>query len=77
MLAEHIVGVPAFSSRAKSLPIVGSASIPNFASADVWCSDMNWAILVFGVVIIIAFAWYFIRARHEYDGPVEYMNKDL
>lgn len=37
---------------------------------------MNWAILMLGVVIIFAAVWYVVRARHEYDGPVEYMQRD-
>lgn len=38
---------------------------------------MNWAILVYGFVVVFAFAWYFIRGRHEYDGPVTYVRKDV
>jgi len=38
---------------------------------------MNWACLMFGGVMIIAGAWYFYRARDEYDGPVEYIRKDV
>jgi choline transport protein len=32
---------------------------------------------MFGVVVIFAFIWYLGRGRHEYDGPVEYMRKDM
>ncbi|KAM3418236.1 hypothetical protein BST61_g4237 [Cercospora zeina] len=39
--------------------------------------DMNWAILVYGVVVLFAFVWYFVRGRHEYDGPVSYVRKDV
>ena len=39
--------------------------------------QMNWACLMFGVVVIIAGLWYAFRARYEYDGPVEYMRKDM
>ncbi|TKA56319.1 hypothetical protein B0A55_13195, partial [Friedmanniomyces simplex] len=38
---------------------------------------MNWASLMFGAVLLTAFSWYFIRARQEYDGPVEYVRKDV
>ncbi|KAK5689387.1 hypothetical protein LTR17_026291, partial [Elasticomyces elasticus] len=31
-------------------------------------ASMNWACLMFGVVMIFAFIWYFVRGRHEYDG---------
>ncbi|EME87717.1 uncharacterized protein MYCFIDRAFT_75560 [Pseudocercospora fijiensis CIRAD86] len=35
-------------------------------------ATMNWAVLVYGVVIIFALVYYLIHGRHEYDGPVEY-----
>ncbi|KAK3614929.1 hypothetical protein LTR56_026918, partial [Elasticomyces elasticus] len=40
-------------------------------------ASMNWSIAIFGGVVTFAFVWYFVRARHEYDGPVEYMRKDI
>ena len=40
-------------------------------------ASMNWASLMFGAVLILAFTWYFVRAKHEYDGPVEYVRKDV
>ncbi|KAK4906458.1 hypothetical protein LTR49_024385 [Elasticomyces elasticus] len=40
-------------------------------------ASMNWACLMFGVVMIFAFIWYFVRGRHEYDGPVKYIRKDV
>ena len=40
-------------------------------------SEMNWASLMFGAVLILAVSWYFVRARREYDGPVEYVRKDV
>ncbi|KJX99138.1 amino acid permease like protein [Zymoseptoria brevis] len=40
-------------------------------------ASMNWAILVYGVVVCFAFGYYFVRGRHEYDGPVEYVRKDM
>lgn len=39
--------------------------------------EMNWASLMFGTVLILAGSWYFVRAKTEYDGPVEYVRKDL
>ncbi|KAK7179191.1 hypothetical protein DPSP01_012091 [Paraphaeosphaeria sporulosa] len=36
---------------------------------------MNWAILGYGIVIIFSSAYYFIRGRHTYAGPVEYVRK--
>ena len=40
-------------------------------------ATMNWSSLMFGGILIIAFVWYFLRARIEYDGPVEYVRKDF
>ena len=40
-------------------------------------AEMNWASLMFGAVLVIAVSWYWIRARTEYDGPVEYVRKEL
>lgn len=40
-------------------------------------AEMNWASLMFGSVLIIAFVWYLVKARKEYDGPVEYVRKDV
>ena len=40
-------------------------------------AEMNWASLMYGAVLVIAASWYFIRARTDYDGPVEYVRKDL
>jgi choline transport protein len=40
-------------------------------------ASMNWASLMFGVVLILAATWYFARARLEYDGPVENVRKDM
>ncbi|OQO14715.1 hypothetical protein B0A48_00096 [Cryoendolithus antarcticus] len=40
-------------------------------------AGMNWVCLMFGVVMLFAFGWYAVRARHEYNGPVVYMRKDV
>lgn len=40
-------------------------------------ADMNWAILMFGGVIIFALAYYLVTARKIYDGPVEYVRKGI
>lgn len=39
--------------------------------------EMNWSSLMFGGILIIAFSWYFWRAKDEYDGPVEYTRKNV
>ena len=36
--------------------------------------DMNWNILIYGVVVVGSLLYY-IRARHNYDGPVEYVRR--
>lgn len=36
---------------------------------------MNWSVLIYGAVILIAFAYYVARGRHQYVGPVEYVRK--
>lgn len=40
-------------------------------SADV----MNWNILIYGVVVVGSVLYYFLRGRHRYVGPVEYVRK--
>ncbi|CAK3885212.1 amino-acid permease [Lecanosticta acicola] len=40
-------------------------------------ASMNWAILVYGVVTLFASTYYMLKGRHEYDGPVEYVRKDM
>ena len=40
-------------------------------------AQMNWSSLMFGGILFIALIWYFLRARVEYDGPVEYVRKDV
>ena len=36
---------------------------------------MNWAVLIFGGVMIIAIAAFIIHARKVYDGPVAKVQK--
>lgn len=44
-------------------------------SPDPTVEMMNWACLIYGAVLIFAIIDYFVRARHVYDGPVEYVRK--
>jgi choline transport protein len=37
---------------------------------------MNWASLVYSVVLMIAALYYFFKGRHNYVGPVLYVNKE-
>lgn len=36
---------------------------------------MNWSILVWGVTVLFALAYYLIIGRKHYEGPVEYVRK--
>lgn len=38
-------------------------------------TSRNWAILIFGVVVVFSMLYYLFRARHRYVGPVEYVRK--
>lgn len=38
-------------------------------------ASMNWASVMFGVLIIISLCYYYTHARHVYVGPVEYVKK--
>lgn len=38
-------------------------------------SEMNWAIAVYGGMLLVAFVYYILRARHVYVGPVAYVRK--
>ena len=36
---------------------------------------MNWSSAVYAFVIAFAAFYYFVQARHQYVGPVEYLRK--
>jgi choline transport protein len=40
-------------------------------------AEMNWTILIYGVVMIAALGHYYFKGRHVYDGPVEYVRKGI
>jgi amino acid transporter len=42
---------------------------PQIPSPD--APNMNWAILIYGVVVSFALIYYYIYGRHHYDGPVQ------
>lgn len=63
-----------FLSLIYLLPAFGFAFVPSLPNPPL--DYMNWSSLMFGGILIIAFTWYFVRARYEYDGPVEYVRKD-
>ena len=44
-------------------------------TAEVTLVDMNWSILVFGVVLIFAIVQYLIHGKSVYEGPVKYVEK--
>lgn len=38
--------------------------------------EMNWSILIYGVVVLFALAYFFVKGRRVYVGPVEYVRKN-
>jgi choline transport protein len=38
---------------------------------------MNWNILIYGVTVIFSLAYFFLKGRKVYEGPVEYINRDF
>lgn len=38
---------------------------------------MNWSCLIYAVVLMISLLYYFFIGRHTYEGPVEYVRKDV
>ena len=49
---------------------------PLFPLATGWtAADMNWAVVVWGGVVVFAIIYFAVWARKVYDGPVEYVRK--
>jgi hypothetical protein len=44
-------------------------------SVDPSLADMNWAIAIWGFVVVFAVIYFIVWARKVYDGPVEYVRK--
>lgn len=38
---------------------------------------MNWNILIYGIVVIFSLGYFVVKGRKRYNGPVEYLNKDI
>ncbi|KAK5740131.1 hypothetical protein LTR17_004843 [Elasticomyces elasticus] len=38
---------------------------------------MNWSVVIYGFVVALFTTYYFVRGRHHYVGPVEYVRKGL
>jgi choline transport protein len=38
-------------------------------------AEMNWAVAIYGVVILLALLYFFVRGRKSYKGPVAYVKK--
>lgn len=45
------------------------------ATPNPTAATMNWNILIYFSVVFFALAYYLVRGRHEYVGPVEYVRK--
>ena len=37
---------------------------------------MNWSIVIYAFVISISLIYYYFKGRYDYEGPVEYINKE-
>ena len=37
----------------------------------------NWSVVIYGAVLLFAIVYYAVVGRHEYDGPVVLVKKDL
>ena len=40
-------------------------------------AGMNWSVVIYGFVVVLFTIYYFVRGREQYDGPVEYVRKDM
>lgn len=38
-------------------------------------ASMNWSILMFGSTVVFSLAYYYVKGRHAYAGPVAYVRK--
>jgi choline transport protein len=38
-------------------------------------TDMNWNVLIYGVVVVFSLVYFWVKGRHVYAGPVEYINR--
>lgn len=38
---------------------------------------MNWNILIYGMVVVFSIAYFYVKGRKVYVGPVGYINKDM
>ncbi|KAK5677297.1 hypothetical protein LTR17_027712 [Elasticomyces elasticus] len=70
--AGLFVNTLAFSYLLVAFTFTFFPSVPNPRPAE-----MNWASLMYGFVLLFALVWYRVRAKTEYDGPVEYVRKDV
>ncbi|KAK3636192.1 hypothetical protein LTR56_014355 [Elasticomyces elasticus] len=69
--AGLVVNSLAFSYLIVALAFTFFPSVPNPKPAE-----MNWASLMYAFVLMFALVWYLVRAKTDYDGPVEYVRKD-
>ena len=45
-------------------------------TAVVTTTTMNWNSLMFAIIVVVATLYYFLKARHEYVGPVMLVKRD-
>jgi len=36
---------------------------------------MNWSVVIYGFIVALFTIYFFVRGRHQYAGPVEYVRK--
>jgi choline transport protein len=64
------VNVIAFIYLAVAIVFTLFPSMPNPAPIA-----MNWASLMFGSLVIFSVVYYYLKGRHTYKGPVEYVKR--
>lgn len=44
--------------------------------SDPTLQNMNWSILIWAGVLLLSWSYYWVKARHKYEGPVKLVKKD-
>ncbi|KAK4983107.1 hypothetical protein LTR50_007416 [Elasticomyces elasticus] len=68
----NIVNIIAICFLVLAFVMLFFPAVPNPNAAS-----MNWAILIFGVIVVFSLVYYYVKGRQEYEGPVEYIRKDV
>lgn len=46
-------------------------------ATPVTAQTMNWAVVMFGGIVVVSFTYYIVKGRHVYTGPVMLTKRDL